>query len=71
MFESIYMCTKSKIQEQCQTEILCSTPLPVGWGSRYCFTDIRLGVFVGITPITKGIPAQIFFGGMFFVPWGF
>ena len=32
-------------------------------GSTYCFTD----VLVSVTPITKGTPAQIFFGGMFFV----
>ena len=31
---------------------------PVWWGSTYCFTDVR----VGVTPITKGTPAQIFFG---------
>ena len=47
---------------------------PVGWGSTYCFTDVRVGVGVGVsvgvgvgvgvhvTPITKGTPAQIFFG---------
>ena len=33
---------------------------PVGWGSTYCFTDVGVGVHV--TPITKGTPAQIFFG---------
>ena len=33
---------------------------PVGWGSTYCFTDF--GVGVGVTPITKAPPAQIFFG---------
>ena len=32
---------------------------PVGWGSTYCFTDV--GVGVGVTPITKAPPAQIFF----------
>ena len=39
---------------------------PVGWGSTYCFTDVRVGVSVGVgvhvTPITKRTPAQIFFG---------
>ena len=50
--------------------ILCRPP--VGWGSTYCFTDVRVGVSVGVgvgvsvgvgvTPITKGTPAQIFFG---------
>ena len=39
---------------------------PVGWGSTYCFTDVG----VHVTPITKGTPAQIFLGGMFFVPQG-
>ena len=47
---------------------------PVGWGSTYCFTDVRVGVSIGVgvhvTPITKGTPAQIFWGGMFFVPQG-
>ena len=33
---------------------------PVGWVSTYCFTDV--GVGVGVTPITKAPPAQIFFG---------
>ena len=33
---------------------------PVGWGSTYCFTDVRVGV--SVTPITKGTPAQMFFG---------
>ena len=47
-----------------------STPRRVG--STYCFTDVRVGVSVGVgvgvsvgvgvTPITKGTPAQIFFG---------
>ena len=48
-----------------------STP-PIGWGSTYCFTDVRVGVgvSVGVTPITKQTPAQIFLGGMFFVPQG-
>ena len=31
---------------------------PVGWGSTYCFTAVG----VGVTPITKAPPAQIFFG---------
>ena len=45
---------------------------PVGWGSTYCFTDVRVGVGVGVhvTPITKRTPAQIFLGIMFFVPQG-
>ena len=33
-------------------------------GSTYCFTDVRVGVRVSVTPITKGTPAQIFVGGM-------
>ena len=41
-------------------------PPPVGWVSTYCFTDV--GVRVGVTPITKAPPAQIFLGGMFFAP---
>ena len=43
---------------------------PVGWGSTYCFTavGVGVGVLVGVTPITKAPPAQIFLGGMFFVP---
>ena len=37
---------------------------PVGWGSTYCFTAVGVGVrvLVGVTPITKAPPAQIFFG---------
>ena len=35
-----------------------STPRRVG--STYCFTAVGLGV--GVTPITKGPPAQICFG---------
>ena len=45
---------------------------PVGWGSTYCFTDVRVSVGVGVgvsvgvgvrvTPITKRTPAQFFFG---------
>ena len=34
-------------------------------GSTYCFTAV--GVRVGITPITKGPPAQIFWGWDVFV----
>ena len=45
-------------------------PPPIGWGSTYCFTDVCIGARVSVTPITKGIPAQIFLGGMFFVPQG-
>ena len=41
---------------------------PVGWGSTYCFTTVGVGVGVGVTSITKAPPAQIFLGGMFFVP---
>ena len=43
-------------------------PPPVGWGSTYCFTAVGIRVGVGFTPITKGPPAKIFWGGMFFVP---
>ena len=42
---------------------------PIGCGSTYCFIDVRLGVLLGITSVTKGILAQLFFGGMF-SPWG-
>ena len=45
---------------------------PIGWGSTYCFTDVRVGVRVSfsvhVTPFTKGTPAQIFLGGMFLFP---
>ena len=48
------------------------TPPPIGRGSTYCFTDVRIGVglliLVSVTPITKGTPAQNFLRGMFFVP---
>ena len=39
-------------------------PPPVGWGSTYCFTAVGVGVLVGVgvTPITKAPPAQIFLG---------
>ena len=35
-------------------------PSPVGWESTYCFTAV--GVGMGVTPITRAIPAQIFLG---------
>ena len=38
-----------------------ATP-PVGWGSTYCFTDVGVLVRASVTPITKGTPAQMFFG---------
>ena len=45
---------------------------PLRWGSTYCFTDVHIGVLVrvrvSVTPITEGTLAQIFLGGMFFVP---
>ena len=40
---------------------------PVGWGSTYCFTDVRIsvgvsvGVGVHVTPITKRRPCSNFF----------
>ena len=40
---------------------LCRPPPPVGWGSTYRFTAVGVGVPVGVTPITKAPPAQIFF----------
>ena len=46
--------------------MIMSTPLPVGWGSTYCFTAV--GVRVRVTPITKELPLKFFLGGMFFVP---
>ena len=52
--------------------IIKSTPPPIGWGFTYCFTAVGVGLFVsigvGVTPITKGPPAQIFLGGMFLFP---
>ena len=41
---------------------LCG-PSPVWWGSTYCFTavGVRVGVLIGVTPITKAPPTQIFF----------
>ena len=49
--------------------IMPTPPPPVGWGSTYCFIDVRVGlVRVSITPITKGTPAQIFLRGMFLFP---
>ena len=48
-------------------------PLPIGWGSTYCFTEVCFGVdarLLHVTPITKGSPAQIFLGGMFIVHQG-
>ena len=43
---------------------------PVGWGLTYCFTavgvcvgvSIGVRVLIGVTPITKAPPAQMFFG---------
>ena len=48
--------------------LLCQPP--VGWGSTYCFTDVRIGVGVHVTPITKGTPAQIFLGRHVFCSTG-
>ena len=39
---------------------------PVGLGQHIVFTDVAVSVIV--TPITKGICAQMFLGGMFSVP---
>ena len=54
--------------------LVMSTPLPVGWGSTYCFTAVGVrvcfGVPVGVTPITKAPPAQIFFGWHVFCSTG-
>ena len=38
-----------------------STPRRMGIDI-YCFTAVGVGVLIGVTPITKGPPAQIFFG---------
>ena len=38
-----------------------STP-PGGWGSKYCFTAVG----VGVTPITKAPLLKFFLGGIFF-----
>ena len=58
-----------QVKTRCLSPLVMSTP--VGWGSTYCFTAVRVGVGVhvriSVTPITKGTPAQIFLGGMFFV----
>ena len=43
-----------------------STPTLRGGGSTYCFTDVRVGICVSVTAITKGTPAQFFGGSMFF-----
>ena len=45
---------------------------PVGWGSTYCFTDVRIGVdvLIRVTPITNGTPAPIFFGRHVFCSQG-
>ena len=58
------------IQDSMNLDLFMSSP--VGWGSTYCFTDVLVcvGVRVRATPITKGTPAQIFLGGIFFVPQG-
>ena len=47
-----------------------STPPPLGLGSTYYFTDVRVGVLVGVsvTPITKGTPAQFFGRHVFLFP---
>ena len=39
----------------------------VGRGSTYCFTDVS----VGVTPITKGTPAQFFFKAYLLLPGAF
>ena len=44
------------------TKLMLLCRPPVGWRSTYCFTDVG----VGVTPITKGTPAQIFFGRIVF-----
>ena len=38
----------------------CYVDPPVGWGFTYCFTDV--GIHIRVTSITKGTPAQTFFG---------
>ena len=40
--------------------------------STYCLTDVCASVLVHVSviPISKGTLAQIFLGGMFFVPFG-
>ena len=54
--------------------LLCRPP--IGWGSTYCFTDVGVLVrvlvlvLVSVTPITKGTPAQIFFGRHVFCSTG-
>ena len=46
--------------------VFMSTPCRVGVDIHVgcCFTDVCVGILVrvSVTPITKGIPAQIFFG---------
>ena len=39
---------------------------PVGWGSTYCFTDVRIGVDVLIRVTLTEPLLQFFLGGMFF-----
>ena len=38
---------------------------PVGWGSTYSFTDVRVSIGIHVTPITEGTPSHIFLGGIF------
>ena len=52
----------------CLRQQLCRPPRRVG--STFCFTAVRVGIGVSVTPTTKGPPAQIFLGGMFFCSQG-
>ena len=43
---------------------------PVGWGSTYCFTDVRVsfGVGVHVTQLLREPLLNFFLGGMFLFP---
>ena len=59
-------CNYHGIQTPCPSGFLYRPPPPRRMVSTYCFT----GVGVSVTPITKGTPAPIFLGGMFFCAIG-
>ena len=59
-----FSCITRKDLQASPLSSLCRPPRR--GGSTYCFTDV--GVGVGVTPITKAPPAQIFFGRHVFVP---
>ena len=56
------MCKKRQFKRNLGSPVKNYVDPPVGWGSTYCFTGFRVGILVGITPITKGPSAQFFWG---------